>query len=58
MADEDRKARKETGGLIVAGCLFMGMGIGWFWGEFKVGLFVGLGIGLLGMALYTSKGRR
>ena len=43
--------------MIAAGCLFIGMGIGWFWGEFKVGLFVGLGVGLLGMALYTSKGR-
>ncbi|MBP6392105.1 MAG: hypothetical protein KA175_18345 [Flavobacteriales bacterium] len=47
--ERDRNA--EIGGLICAGCLFIGMGIGWVLGNLRSGLFIGLGVGLLGMAL-------
>ena len=34
----------EIGGLICAGCFFIGMGIGWVLGNLRSWLFIGLGV--------------
>lgn len=49
MANE-QKGAGNTAGIIVGGCMFIGLGIGLFTKHTSTGLFVGLGVGLLGMA--------
>lgn len=53
--ERDRNA--EIGGLSCAGCLFIGMGMGWVLGNLRAGPFIGLGDGLLGMALVRFRKR-
>lgn len=48
---EKEKSISQLGGMICGGCLFIGMGIGWAMGSLKVGLFIGLGVGLVAMAI-------
>ncbi len=48
---EKEKSNSQLGGMICGGCLFIGMGIGWAMGSLKVGLFIGLGVGLVAMAI-------
>jgi mannose/fructose/N-acetylgalactosamine-specific phosphotransferase system component IIC len=45
------KSNSQLAGMVCGGCLFIGMGIGWAMGSLKAGLFIGLGVGLLAMAL-------
>jgi hypothetical protein len=47
MVEEKRKNRASGGGIIVAGCMFVGAGLGMALGDFKVGGAIGLGIGLI-----------
>lgn len=37
----------KAAGLIVGGCLFLGMAAGWYMGRLTIGMFAGLGVGLL-----------
>jgi|TARA_B100001540_G_scaffold58277_1_gene52520 hypothetical protein len=36
------------------GCMFLGMGIGYYIGNFIVGMFVGMGIGFLSMLIFKD----
>jgi glutamine amidotransferase-like uncharacterized protein len=42
---------QKAGGLIFVGCMFIGMAAGWYFGNIKVGMFGGMGIGFLLMAV-------
>jgi hypothetical protein len=57
MTDETEKDKKisSAGGLCVPAGLFIGMGIGWALGYLVPGLLIGLGAGLLLMALVQLK---
>jgi hypothetical protein len=56
MPKKEKKPKKQdVAGLLIAACLLIGMGIGWIFGAFVPGLFVGLGVGLLAAAIYSSK---
>ena len=48
---EKEKSKSELAGMICGGCLFIGMGIGWAMGRMVPGLFIGLGVGLVAMAV-------
>ena len=49
--DEKAKAAKRAGGLLFTGCMFIGMAAGWYFEDIKIGLFGGMGIGLIMMAV-------
>lgn len=48
---DKKKAAQKVGGLIFAGSIFIGMAAGWWLGDFKTGLFAGMGIGFVLMAV-------
>ena len=48
---EESRQKKDISGLFIPAGLFLGMGIGWIFGQLVPGLFVGLGAGFLGMAI-------
>jgi len=55
MSEEEREDRSkkawETSGVLVPAGLLIGMGIGWIFGHLVPGLFIGLGAGMLAMAV-------
>jgi hypothetical protein len=52
MSDENQQKKGwEVSGVFVPVGLFIGMGLGFLFGELVAGLFIGLGAGLLGMAI-------
>jgi len=57
MADEteERKKRKGISGLVFVGCLMIGFAIGFLTGNILVGLFGGLGVGFIAMAIVRYK---
>ncbi|MEZ5084592.1 MAG: hypothetical protein R2750_14300 [Bacteroidales bacterium] len=53
--DEKNKANYKSGGIIFVGCMFIGMGIGYFLGELQTGLFLGMGVGFIVMGFLTIR---
>lgn len=53
MDNESQQPKKawEVSGVFVPAGLLIGMGIGWMFGSLVPGLFIGLGAGLLSMAI-------
>jgi hypothetical protein len=49
---EDKKQGKGVSGLLLAGCLFIGLGLGIAFDFMPEALFLGLGIGFIAMALW------
>ncbi len=49
------KSREIKPYLAFAGCLVLGVGIGWYYGRLDVGALIGLGVGFIAMALLTKK---
>lgn len=45
------KEARKTGGLLFVGCMFIGMAAGWYSGAFTIGLFCGMGLGFIMMAV-------
>lgn len=43
----------ERGENAFVGCMFLGMGIGYFMNNFLVGMFIGMGLGFLAKSLLT-----
>ena len=43
--------KKQLGGLIFTGCMFAGMGFGYFLGNMVGGMFIGMGVGFIGRAI-------
>lgn len=50
---EKVKAARRVGGLLFVGCMFLGMAGGWYFGKMNIGLFAGMGIGFIMMAVVT-----
>lgn len=57
MATPENEINK-TGGLMIAGGLFIGMGIGFLLGKLTAGMFIGLGAGLVVAAIYRAMSKR
>jgi predicted lipid-binding transport protein (Tim44 family) len=52
MTNEKQKPeRKGISGLVFVGCLMLGLAIGFLTGNIAAGLFGGLGVGFIGMAI-------
>lgn len=51
---EKTKATRKAGGLLFTGCMFVGMAAGWYFGHFNTGLFAGMGIGFIMMAVVIA----
>ena len=53
MANEttEPKKRKGVSGLVFVGCLMLGFAIGFMTGQIPAGLFGGLGVGFIAMAI-------
>ena len=52
--NKDKEKNKISGALFV-GCMFIGMGIGYFTGNNGAGLFIGMGVGFLASAAYHAR---
>ena len=48
---EKKKAAKKAGGLLFVGCMFIGMAVGWYFDDYKIGMFGGMGVGFIMMAV-------
>ena len=48
---EKKKETKKAGGLLFTGSMFIGMAAGWYFGHLNIGLFAGMGIGFILMAV-------
>ena len=56
MEDNRKEAKKEAqkvGGLLFVGCMFIGMAAGWYFGKMTIGMFGGMGLGFIMMAVVT-----
>ena len=49
-----KNKKDKRGDYIFVGCMFVGMGIGYFINDFLPGMFIGMGIGSLEWALFIS----
>ncbi|HNR20436.1 MAG: hypothetical protein IPJ79_08170 [Bacteroidetes bacterium] len=47
MSDNRKEDIKKASSLIIGGCLFIGMATGWYCNKLIIGMFAGLGLGLL-----------
>lgn len=53
--NEDKKSVYGISGLIFAGCMFLGMGVGYLFNEQKTGIFIGMGIGFIAMGILSLR---
>lgn len=53
--EEKKKHAKTVGGKLFVGCMFIGLAVGWYFGNFIIGMFAGMGLGFILMAVaYAS----
>ena len=53
--ESERPKKKGISGLVFVGCLFLGFALGFLTGNIPVGLFGGLGVGFIAMAVVRYK---
>ncbi len=53
--ENNEKHNEKVTGLLIGGCLLLGMGVGFFIDKMVAGLFIGLGVGLLASAAYRVR---
>jgi len=52
MANEKQDPKRSgVSGLVFVGCLMLGLALGFLIGSIPVGIFAGLGVGFIGMAV-------
>jgi hypothetical protein len=51
MTSENTKKRNTAGGLLFVGCMFVGMGFGFFFGHLLTGIFIGMGAGFVAFGI-------
>jgi len=51
---EKKKEAKKVGGVLFTGCMFIGMAAGWYFEHFNIGLFAGMGMGFIMMAVVIA----
>ena len=49
--NDAKKTAQKVGGLLFVGCMFLGMAAGWYLGRLNIGLFAGMGLGFIMMAV-------
>lgn len=54
-----KKSISQVGGLMFVGCMFIGMAAGWYMGKMTIGMFAGMGVGFIMMAVvYMSEANK
>jgi uncharacterized membrane protein len=53
--NNNKNYANKTAGAIFIGCMFIGMGVGMAMHNTGIGLFIGMGVGFLGSAMYRSE---
>ena len=48
---DSSKTRATVGGIIFTGCMFIGLGLGFYFNNILVGLFLGMGTGFVAMGI-------
>ena len=48
---DKKRASRKAGGLLFVGCMFIGMALGWYFDEYQIGMFGGMGVGFIMMAV-------
>ena len=48
--------KDKRGEYAFVGCMFIGMGFGYYLGELLVGMFIGMGVGFLSRLLFPTEG--
>ena len=48
---DKKKEAKKVGGLLFVGCMFIGMAAGWYFEAYNIGMFAGMGVGFIMMAV-------
>ena len=49
--NDTKSTARKVGGLLFTGCMFIGMAAGWYFGNLVIGMFAGMGIGFILMAV-------
>ncbi len=49
--NEKNKKASTVGGVIFIGCMFVGMGMGFYFGQLLPGIFIGMGVGFIAMGI-------
>ncbi len=49
--EKEKNNKSTVGGMVLVGCLMIGIGLGFYYQNIVVGLFIGLGVGFIGMAI-------
>lgn len=57
MRDELSKGKLPVG-LFFVGSMFIGMGLGFLFGNFMAGMFIGMGVGFINMAVVKMNNQR
>lgn len=52
--NEKKQQAKKIGSSLFVGCMFLGMAAGWYFGNFSVGMFGGMGMGFILMAVAVT----
>lgn len=52
--NENAQASRKAGGLLFTGSMFIGMAAGWYFGNFLIGMFAGMGMGFILMAVVIA----
>ena len=56
MANESEESKKKgSSGLVFVGCLMLGFAVGFMTGQLPAGLFGGMGVGFIAMAIVRWK---
>jgi hypothetical protein len=50
-SDKEESGGKGASGVAFVGCILLGLAVGWFVGNVVVGIFGGLGVGFIAMAI-------
>jgi len=53
--NESSKNSYKNSGFIFSGCMFIGLGLGFYFGNVAVGVLIGMGIGFIAMGLINIK---
>jgi hypothetical protein len=54
MKKRKKSAKEQASGLIFVGCMFIGMALGFLFGNVPFGLFGGMGVGFITMGLVKA----
>ncbi|MCF8369771.1 MAG: hypothetical protein K9G76_12095 [Bacteroidales bacterium] len=55
MMEEQTKNNYKNSGFIFSGCMFIGLGIGFYLGNVAMGVLFGMGVGFLAMGIINLK---